>query len=313
MKKYSLFLFFMLGFVTLSSHIKASGIEYFTVTSPVTSGSIIISNFNNPTPIGFRIVAYTEYADQINNLLFDCEMTVTLMYGKGSVLEEISTPYTIPAGSYSSTFLKTDFINLTGELPANRKGGQILIRYTYTLNNSGGQKVTKYTSSYPVPTDATRADPFYSLGITRISWSPLSAVEPVWYPSDDTPMLTSGQDAYSSTGDYVLTLQTDGNLVIYRTSNWEALWSSKSNGKGGRYLYFQGDGNLVLYKNANFTGVVWSSGKQVSGDPITIKNYTRFLFQSDGNLVMQFDGGTYIDIIGETQTYNRTSSHFGTL
>lgn len=152
-------------------------------------------------------------------------------------------------------------------------------------------------------------DPFRSsFAYTEIPWFPLGGGEPVWYPSEQ-PMLTPGQEI--SNGQYLFTLQPDGNLVIYRTSNWQVLWSSKTNGKGGNYLYFQVDGNLVLYKNSNYTGVVWSSGKSLTGG--NLDGSTRFVFQGDGNLVMQFDGGTYIDVIGSTGSNNKVSSHFGTL
>jgi hypothetical protein len=54
-----------------------------------------------------------------------------------------------------------------------------------------------------------------------------------------------------------LTLQSDGNLVLY-TRTGKALWSSGTGGKGVSDLVMQNDGNLVLYRRS--TGkATWSS------------------------------------------------------
>jgi hypothetical protein len=57
----------------------------------------------------------------------------------------------------------------------------------------------------------------------------------------------------------VLTLQTDGNLVIYPTSvGTGALWASNTAGNSGDVMLFQPDGNLVIYTAYGKT--IWSSG-----------------------------------------------------
>jgi len=57
-----------------------------------------------------------------------------------------------------------------------------------------------------------------------------------------------------------LTLQTDGNLVLYTAKN-KAVWSTKTNGKGGQRLALQDDANLVLYTAGN--SAIWSTGTSV--------------------------------------------------
>jgi len=70
---------------------------------------------------------------------------------------------------------------------------------------------------------------------------------------------------YGTTGypDAVLVLQTDGNLVIYKTStathtSANSLWSSVTSPNPGDTMFFQPDGNLVIY--AATGAPVWASG-----------------------------------------------------
>lgn len=56
-----------------------------------------------------------------------------------------------------------------------------------------------------------------------------------------------------------VTLQTDGNLVMYSTDN-RPLWASWTQGTGLSRLQQQSDGNLVLYKNgASFSWASWTN------------------------------------------------------
>mmetsp|Transcript_39943 Transcript_39943/g.78539 ORF Transcript_39943/g.78539 Transcript_39943/m.78539 type:complete len:860 (-) Transcript_39943:42-2621(-) len=90
-------------------------------------------------------------------------------------------------------------------------------------------------------------------------------------------ILLSGQTLSSSL--VSLTLQTDGNLVLWTTGG-KLLWASNTPGRcveGGKGLQMQGDGNLVL-RDCSST-VIWSSG--------TNGNSGAFLkFQLDCNLVL---------------------------
>ncbi|GAB3282077.1 hypothetical protein [Kineosporia babensis] len=64
-------------------------------------------------------------------------------------------------------------------------------------------------------------------------------------------------------GNSRMTMQTDGNLVIYH--RWvkdngkpRVLWATGTNGKGGVKVRFQKDGNFVIYKKDGKTAV-WAS------------------------------------------------------
>jgi Calcineurin-like phosphoesterase len=59
-----------------------------------------------------------------------------------------------------------------------------------------------------------------------------------------------------------LTMQSDGNLVLYTSAN-AALWSTATSGKGGTYLMTQSDGNAVLYSASG--AVVWSTNTGSAG------------------------------------------------
>lgn len=92
--------------------------------------------------------------------------------------------------------------------------------------------------------------------------------------------MTSGQYFYyitklaSSSGVYRLTLQHDGNLVLYHSA--KAIWASHTNGKPITFLTMQGDGNLVLYGGGK---AYWSSHTNGGHNP-------RLAIQNDGNMVV---------------------------
>ena len=57
------------------------------------------------------------------------------------------------------------------------------------------------------------------------------------------PLWSSGTYGKAVIG---VTMQTDGNLVIY-SPQWQPLWHSNTWGKPGSYLVVQNDGNVVIY------------------------------------------------------------------
>jgi subtilisin family serine protease len=69
----------------------------------------------------------------------------------------------------------------------------------------------------------------------------------------------AGRDLWTSKAlsDDWLTLQTDGNVVLYASSG-TSLWSTGTGGKGDARLIIQNDGNFVLYDNSP-NKALWSS------------------------------------------------------
>lgn len=76
--------------------------------------------------------------------------------------------------------------------------------------------------------------------------------------------LMEGQRLVSANQKYYLTVQPDGNLCIYTSSN-TFVWCNMVTKGNGSYLSMQADGNLVVYDNKNKAG--WYSMTQAYFDP----------------------------------------------
>jgi hypothetical protein len=78
---------------------------------------------------------------------------------------------------------------------------------------------------------------------------------------------------------YSLEMQTDGNLVLYRSPDRLALWSTNTNKKKATQVIMQDDGNLVLY-TADMKPL-WASNTNASENRGAVLR-----LQNDGNLVI---------------------------
>lgn len=76
-------------------------------------------------------------------------------------------------------------------------------------------------------------------------------------------------------GEYVLSMQGDGNLVIYRGGRAE--WATRTDRNPGAFLAFQTDGNAVVYSSAGRP--LWNTGTHGRGGNVLV-------MQADGNLVI---------------------------
>ncbi|MCP9275188.1 LysM peptidoglycan-binding domain-containing protein [Mycolicibacterium arenosum] len=91
--------------------------------------------------------------------------------------------------------------------------------------------------------------------------------------------LLVGNSLTSKNGAYTLTLQQDGNLVLY--SGDDAVWSTKTDGQKVERAEVQEDGNFVLYTAEK---PVWAS--QTKG-----KKKVLLVLQDDRNLVLYSEEG----------------------
>ena len=110
------------------------------------------------------------------------------------------------------------------------------------------------------------------------------------YSMDTGQQLTSGQYLASPSQQYILLLQSDGNLVEYYTPTRSVLLATNTAGNPGDRLYFQGS-NLVVYSSKD--AVLWQSG---TGSTTA----SELQLQDDGNLVLYnttglpvWESGTY--------------------
>ena len=103
--------------------------------------------------------------------------------------------------------------------------------------------------------------------------------------------LAAGQSVTSDGGGYRLTMQTDGNLVLYGPAG--ARWSTGTVRSGADRAVMQGDGNVVVYRGS---AAVWASGTNgvAAGGSLVV--------QDDGNVVLYAGGGavwsTWTGLIG---------------
>lgn len=100
----------------------------------------------------------------------------------------------------------------------------------------------------------------------------------------DGATMAPGQYLQSPNGQYMLWMQTDGNLVEYNAVG-APLWAppppSTTYGHSGAYAVLQGDGNFVVYAPS---GALWASYTQNNpGDHLNL--------QDDGNLVIYSAAG----------------------
>lgn len=102
----------------------------------------------------------------------------------------------------------------------------------------------------------------------------------------------------SLNGRFILLVQSDGNMCIYKDSQLKvAEWQSHTAGKGGYRLLMQTDGNLVLYKadikEQSPANAVWSTGTY-KGGPGNRGVGAKAVLTNEGNLVVLDGSGKTI-------------------
>ncbi len=104
----------------------------------------------------------------------------------------------------------------------------------------------------------------------------------------------------SNNGSYMLTLQNDGNLVLY--GGGDALWSANTAGKGATKLVLQGsDGNLVLYTDSG--DPVWSTSTNTN-------KAVKLTVQDDGNVVLYDADGNSVWAAAQNGGVNGASGNY---
>jgi hypothetical protein len=143
------------------------------------------------------------------------------------------------------------------------------------------------------------------------------------YANDTTPILTVGSSIYSPNQQYRITLQTDGNVVIYKktgATTEQGIWSTRTQNSDPKpqALFFQTDANLVLYLGNNInTTPIWTSQRYTHlGFNLTGTNAV-YALQDDGNFVFYWkyteNGQEKTWVLASSDTQNGLSPHSGNL
>jgi D-mannose binding lectin. len=102
----------------------------------------------------------------------------------------------------------------------------------------------------------------------------------VWASSETSRRLRPGEHCvifgdlkidekyYCPNGSSYVVMQSDGNLVVYR-SNGEAAWSSDTHDNAGATCQMQQDGNLCVYQGKR---CIWASGTRWAGACLAMQN-----------------------------------------
>lgn len=125
---------------------------------------------------------------------------------------------------------------------------------------------------YPLYTPTESSHPGHSCGDGQYAFHQLNPGQ----------SLLAGQTILSSSGEYTLAMQTDGNAVVYDNYSSTAIWNSGTQGSGAVRLIMQTDGNLVIYTP---TAAVWNTGTYGRGE-------SQAVMQDDGNFVVYDETGT---------------------
>ena len=149
-------------------------------------------------------------------------------------------------------FVKRLFLNLLGRVPSSQEAA--LWKEKFKKNNADKQQIIKEFSA--------------SFGKSVVCADKLAK----------GTSLTPGSTLVSCDGNYTLTLQSDGNLVLTQAPA-KIVWASDTGGNGQTRLQVQDDGNVVLVKLPDGTVPIWATNTGGSGD-------VSFVLQNDGNLVV---------------------------
>lgn len=87
--------------------------------------------------------------------------------------------------------------------------------------------------------------------------------------------LTAGKSIASCDGRFMLVMQTDSNLVLYKQGT--AIWQAPTYGTGATIALMQSDGNFVAY--GNYSDAKWATGTNGNAG-------SKIVVQNDGNLVV---------------------------
>lgn len=250
----------------------------------------------------------------------------------GSIAIGSTTPPTVDISTWQSSctpsnaqlvdIAQNGLISLSDLIADSTKSAAIKSAINTYLSNNQVNDIVTSTNTYPFPS-------WYS---TK-SWNYVYTMDPLTFTkigiNDNKPILTVGQAIYSPNGYYKLTLQQDGNMVLYRgngSGSWTGIWDSQTVGKASNHVQYQSDCNLVIYNSSNQS--MWGDNiYDVNGSIFRYSSYNLstdnlpfFAMQNDGNLVEYWPAYTsdshqfvYICFAATDTGQGNNSPHHGNL
>ncbi len=200
----------------------------------------------------------------------DGDLTETLAEPNGQAYPVFATTTAGHPGAWATMQADGNFV-----IYAPAPGGQVALWATGTEGHPGARFELEAGGALEVT--------FAGQVLWSTAGDPAAASMPV--KGGSSWRLWPGQGLYDGQvvthGRYVLAMQDDGNLVIYRGPT--PRWASGTVGDSGDWLVMQGDGNLVIYSDLGVA--LWASG--TSGDPGASARLT-----ASGSLTVALDGTT---------------------
>jgi hypothetical protein len=125
--------------------------------------------------------------------------------------------------------------------------------------------------------------------------------------------LNVGEQLVSNNGFVNMILQSDRNIVLYRTMFGVTLWQSNTAGTTVATLLMQADGNLVAYPSIG--PAIWASGTDGHpGASCVLQDDGNFVVYDDAgdalwstNTVQDFSSPAYVYTASDSYTYDETS------
>lgn len=327
-------LFFFLLFLTVFSKVNATpSISGFTIYNQfLQNGALKV--YNNAKSVFFASVSCSRQYTGSPATLEDVNIQIRLIVRNNgqdtdiSFDNGISTIKTLTNGDFVAGNTPSPFSNsvmIQGELPVNLNSGRVYVQIRYMQNGvwSGWTSSNMNYGTVDVTINYGGMPDGLQQYARENGLFPSSMPMTLIYPSDTNPVLTVGSSIYSPNNVYRLTLQTDGNVVLYKNVNGseQPLWSTRTQNSQPKpqSLFFQSDGNLVLYLGtAMNSGSIWASERYNRAGFNTVTSANAFYaLQDDGNFVFYWryasNGQNMSWVLASTATTNGLSPHSGNL
>lgn len=274
----------------------------FTGTTSVTFGGSAGARLKVASDTSLTVVTPARAAGRV-------DVRVLSSHGTSAVGASAQFTFVVPKPALPSIVTVSPATGgLAGGTVVTITGSNLAAATSVTFGNASASKVTVVSATQlRATTPARNATGAVDVVVTTSAGKVVKAAGFTYVASNGTltagQVLSQGTALKSPSGTYELIMQSDGNLVIYK-SGGRATWAT--NTSSGRRATMQQDGNFVVYGSAG--NAVWSS---------TTDSFpgADLVMQDDGNLVIYRSGlalwskdGVLYDRLTSNQTLTASQS-----